>query len=152
MARWLLLVALPILISSLLFEAALVSSERFLVTFFSVGQSYGAPFVVGVGSTPVVGLETTATLPERFSVLSFVVDVLVTAAIALGIAAFLRIRSAWMPSAAATAAVLLNVRSDPPVHVGSYGFTYWIYWLVAFALMAAIWTGFELYRARPRRG
>ena len=151
MGRWLLLIGLPIFLSSLVLEAALVYSERFLVTFFTVGGSYGAPFVVGVGSTSGVDVEIIANLPERFSVRWFVVDVMVTAAIAVGIASFLRVRSAWVPSAAATGVVLLNVRSDPPVPIGSYGFTYWTYWLVAFALMAAVWTWFQLYRARPRR-
>jgi len=151
MVRWLFLIAVPVLIASLLFEAALVSSERFLVSFFSVGGSYGAPFVVGVGPSPGVDLEINPNLAERFSARWFVVDVMVTTAIALGIASLLRIRNAWVPAAVATVAVLLNVRSDPPIHIGSYGFTYWTYWVVAFGVMTALWVGFQLYRSRSRR-
>jgi hypothetical protein len=149
MGRSFLLVGLPILICSLLFEAGLLYSERFLVSIFSAGRPYGAPFVVGVGSFPAEFPEAGST-PESFSVPWFVVDVAITAAIALGIASLLRIRNAWVPAVAATVAVVLTQSSNRPIPVGSYGFSYWLYWLVAFAVMAAIWTAIELYRARPR--
>ena len=168
MGRWFLLFALPILGCALIFEALLVPAEDFTVNFFNEGHSYGAPFVVGArplptrpptpvptplpspGPTPVQGAGTGA--PERFSVLWFAVDVIVTAAIAFVIAWFLRIRNAWVPSVSATIAVgwlVASSSSSPPVLIRSFGFSYWIYWLVAFAIIAAGWT---LYRTRARRG
>ena len=150
--RWLLLFALPILLCALFFQAVLVFAEDANVNFFfGGGHPYGAPLIVGaapVPGTPVNG--PAPDRPERFSVLFFAVDVAVTAVIALVIAWFLRIRNAWPTSAMATAFGLFMVRdsSHPPIPVGSYGFSLWISWLVTFALSCAIWTGFELYRAR----
>jgi len=154
MIRWFLLFVLPILSCALIFEAVLVPLEDFSVNFFSLGQSYGAPFVVGVGPRPpAVPVVTPEIVSERFSVLWFAVDVIVTAAIAFAIAWFLRIRNAWVPSVGATALVglvSLASNSSPPIPIRSFGFSYWIYWIVAFALMSAVWTGLELYRARPK--
>jgi hypothetical protein len=151
MVRWFLLFALPILICVPVFEALLVAAEDLSVNFLSFGHSYGAPFVVGTGPMPP-GLQGAAPdLTERFSVPWFAVDVIVTAAIAFVIAWFLRIRNTWVPSVAATVAVgwlVASSRSSPPVLIWSFGFSYWTYWVVAFAIMAA---GFELYRTRTRR-
>ena len=168
MGRWFLFFALPILSCALIFEALLVPAEDFVVNFFSSGNSYGAPFIVGVRpiprrETPAVSPatprptplpEATPDSPERFSAPWFALDVLVTAAIALVIAWFLRIRNAWAPSMFATALVvllLLGSGSSSPIPIRSFGFSFWMYWLVAFALSSAIWTGLELYRARPRQ-
>ena len=152
MVRWLLLFALPILGSALLFEAVLVRFEDFTVNFFSFGHTYGAPFVVGVGPTPSL-TGPVGFVPGRFSVFWFAVDVIVTAAIAGVIAWFLRVRNAWAASVGATvAAGVLSTfsRGTPPIPIGSFGFSYWIYWLVAFLLIAAAWIAFELDRAFER--
>ena len=153
--RWLLLFALPILLSAVFFQALLVTAEDVRLNFLSGGHSYGAPFIVGAApfpGTPVNG--SAPNPPERFSVLPFAADVMLTAVIAFAIAWFLRIRNAWPASAMATVFGLFMVRdsSYPPIPAGSYGFSLWISWLVTFALSAAIWTGFELYRARRQRG
>jgi hypothetical protein len=154
MGRRFLLFALPILLCAVLFQVILVLAEDFNVNFFAGGHAYGAPFAVGAApfpGTPVNGPAPDP--PERFSVLPFAVDVAVTAVIAFVIAGFLRIRNAWPTSAMATGFGLFLVRdsSRPPIPVGSYGFSLWISWLVTFALGAAIWTGFELYRARHQQ-
>ena len=155
MGRWLVLVALPIVVCTLIFQAILVFSEDWLTSFFAVGHPYGAPFVVGVApipGTPVNGPPPSP--PERFSVLWFAVDVMVTAAIAVVIALLFRTRNAWPAAVMATLVVLLFMTQSPdaPILFRSYGFSFWIYWLVAFALTAAIWTAFEIDRARLRRG
>ena len=154
MARRLLLFAFPILICTLIFQALLVLSENLRVNVLN-GEypASGAPFLAAVGTGVVPRGEVTPTLLERFSFLWFAVDVLVTAAIAAVIAWFLRIRNAW-PAAVASTVVggyFAATGSNPPIPFRSYGFSLWIFWLMMFALMAAIWTGFELYRARPRR-
>ena len=98
-----------------------------------------------------IPVDQTTPNPERFSALWFAVDVVLTAAIAAVIAWFLRIRNAWPASVAATAVatlLLFAAGSTPPIPIRSYGFSYWIYWLVAFAIVAA---GFVLYRSRPRQ-
>jgi hypothetical protein len=151
MARWFLLFTLPILICVRFFEALLAAAEDLSLNFLSFGHPYGAPFVVGTGRMPP-GLQGAAPdLSERFSVLWFAVDVIVTAAIAFVTAWFLRIRNAWVPSVGATVLVgwlVASSSSSPPVLIRSFGFSYWIYWVVAFAIMAA---GVELYRTRPRQ-
>ena len=157
MGRWFLLFALPILVCTLIFQAILVPSEDAAVnSFFVGGHPYGAPFPVGAAPIPGTPVSGPAPIPpERFSVVWFAVDVIVTAAIAFVIAWFLRIRNAWVPSVSATIAVgwlVASSSSSPPVLIRSFGFSYWIYWLVAFALTAAIWTAVELDRARLRRG
>jgi hypothetical protein len=152
--RWLLLFALPILLCVVLFQALLVTAEDLQLNLFAGGHAYGAPFIVGVGRVPGTPVEGPAPLPpERFSVLWFAVDVVLTAAFAVVIAWFLRIRNAWPTAVMATGFGLLMMRdsSHPPIPVGSYGFSLWISWLVTFALAAAIWTAFELYRARRRQ-
>jgi len=151
MVRWVLLFALPILICTLAFQALLVLSENLRVNFLS-GEypASGAPFLVAGGTGIPARGEVTPTLLERFSFLWFAVDVIVTAAIAFTTAWFLRIRNAWVPSVGATVLVgwlVASSSSSPPVLIRSFGFSYWIYWLVAFAIMAA---GFELYRTRSR--
>jgi hypothetical protein len=150
--RWFLLFALPILICALVFQALLVLSEDLRVNFLTGERpASGAPFLVAVGTGITARGAATPTLLDRFSFLPFALDVLVTAAIAFVIAWFLRIRNAWPPSAVATAAIglmLLSASSSPPP-IRSFGFSFWIYWVVAFALTSALWTGFELYRARP---
>ena len=151
MGRWFLLFALPILICAFFFEANLVIAEDFEVNFLSVGHPYGAPFVVGVGWTPTPTGELRPNPPERFSVLLFVLDVMITALIASVVAWILRIRNTWPASVAATVVALLLMSESgfhPPIPVRSFGFSYWIYWLVLFALMSALWTGYKLY---PRR-
>ncbi len=155
MGRWLVLVALPTLICTLIFQAILIPSEDVLLNFLSGGHSYGAPFPVGAApfpGTPVNGPAPTP--PERFSVLWFSIDVIVTAAIALMIALLFRTRNAWPPAVMTTLVVLLFMTQSPsaPILFRSFGFSFWIYWLVAFALTAAIWTAVELDRARLRRG
>jgi hypothetical protein len=154
MIRGVLLFALPILICTLAFQALLVLSENLRVNFLTGEHpASGAPFLVAAGTGIPRSGEITPTLLERFSFLWFAVDVLVTAAIAAVIASFLRIRNAWVPSLGATAAVglmLLTAGSSPPVPIWSFGFAFWICWIVAFALVSAIWTGLELYRARHR--
>jgi len=105
---------------------------------------------VGVGWMPTRVDQTTPN-PERFSALWFAVDVMATVAIAAVVAWFLRVRNAWPASVAAMAVatlLLFAAGSTPPIPIRSYGFSYWIYWLVAFAIMAA---AFELYRTRPRQ-
>jgi len=154
MVRGVLLFALPILICTLGFQALLVFSENLRVNFLTGEHpASGAPFLVAAGTGIPRGGEVSPTLLERFSFLWFAVDVLVTAAIAVVIAWFLRIGNAWVPSLAATAAVgllLVTASSSPPVPIWSFGFAFWIYWIVAFALTSAIWTGLELYRARSK--
>ena len=150
MVRWSLLFAFPILICALFFQWLVVTFEDWQINFFGGGHPYGAPFPVGVGwmATPV---NQNTPNPERFSSLWFAVDVMLTAAIAAVIAWFLRVRNAWPASVAATAVatlLLFAAGSNPPIPIRSYGFSYWIYWLAAFAIVAA---GFELYRTRPRR-
>ena len=128
-------------------------SENFRVNFLTAEYpASGAPFLVAAGTGIPRRGEITPTLLERFSFLWFAVDVSVTAAIAAVIAWFLRIWNAWVPSLGATAAVglMLLTASSSPVPMWSFGFAFWIYWIVAFALVSAIWTGLELYRVRPR--
>jgi hypothetical protein len=141
--RHLLLVALPIVACSLFFEDSLVRAEDFALNFFGVGHPYGAPFIVGAGPMPALTGEPRPTPPERLSALWFAVDVIATAAIALGIAWVLRIHNAWLPSVVATVVVVLTIGSTPPFFIRSYGFSYWVLWLMAFAFMAAIWAAVE---------
>jgi hypothetical protein len=153
--RWLVLVALPVLVCTLIFQAILVTSEDAAVnSFFAGGHPYGAPFVVGAAPFPGIPVNGPApNPPERFSVLWFAVDVMVTAAIAVVIVLLFRTRSAWPPAVIATLVVLLFMTQSrtAPIPFRSYGFSFWIYWLVAFALTAAIWTAVEIDRARLRR-
>jgi len=153
--RWLLLFALPILLCAAFFQALLVTGEMFRSNLFFSAYPYGAPFPVGAApfpGTPVNGPAPNP--PESFSVAWFAADVVLTAAIAFVIAWFVRIRNAWPASALATGfgLFLLGAGSFPAFPFWSYGFSLWISWLVAFALSAAIWTGFELYRARRQQG
>ena len=155
MGRRFLMFALPILICTLVFQALLVLSENLQVNFLT-GEypASGAPFLVAVGTGITPRGEVTPTLLERFSFLWFAVDVLLTAAISAVTAWFLRIRNAW-PAALASTVVggyFAATGSNPPIPFRSYGFSLWIFWLMVFALMAAIWTGFELYRTRPASG
>jgi len=154
MVRWVLLFVLPILICTLAFQSFLVFAENLRVNFLTGERpAFGAPFLVGAGIPR--GSEVTPTFLERFSFFWFAVDVFLTAAIAVVIAWFLRIRNAWVPSLGATVVVgllLLTASSSPPVPSWTFGFAFWIYWIVAFAVASAIWTGVELNRARPRRG
>jgi hypothetical protein len=156
MVRWVLLFVLPILICTLAFQAFLVFAENLRVNFITGERpAFGAPFLVGAGTGIHRGDEVTPTFLERFSFFWFAIDVFLTAAIAVVIAWFLRIRNVWVPSLGATAVaglLLLTASSTPPVPVWSFGFAFWIYWIVAFAVASAIWTGVELNRARPRRG
>lgn len=156
MGRWFLLFALPILVCTLIFQAILVPSEDAAVnSFFVGGHPYGAPFPVGAAPIPGTPVSGPAPIPpERFSVVWFAVDVMVTAAIAFVIAFLFRTRNGWPPAVMATVVVLLFMTQSPsaPIPFRSYGFSFWIYWLVAFALTAAIWTAVELDRARLRRG
>jgi hypothetical protein len=153
MGRWLLLFALPILGCALVFQSVLVPAENFSVNFFGVGHSYGAPFVVGVGPTPPLTGATPLPVPERFSVVWFAIDVIVTAGIAAVIAWFIRMRNAWAASVGATVAVglfMAGSNGSPPISIRSFGFSFWIYWLVTFGLMAAAWVGLELDRVFGR--
>ena len=152
MGRWLVLFALPVLISTLVFQTLLVLSENLRVNFLT-GEypASGAPFLVAAATGIPPRGEVTPSLLERFSFLWFAVNEIVTAAIAFAIAWFLRIRNAWVPSVSATVVVgwlVASSSSSPPVLIRSFGFSYWIYWLAAFAIVAA---GFELFRTRPRR-
>jgi hypothetical protein len=144
MGRWLVLVAFPILICTLIFQAILVPSEDAAVNFFFVGgHSYGAPFPVGAAPFPGIPVNGPApTPPESFSVVWFAVDVVVTAAITFVIALLFRTRNAWPPAVIATFVIVLFMTQSwsAPIPFRSYGFSFWIYWLVAFALTAAIWT------------
>jgi hypothetical protein len=153
--RRFLLLVLPILVCVVIFQLLLVFSEDLKINVFTGERPpSGAPFLVGSGTVITPGGPVTPTGAERFSFLWFGVDVLVTAAIAIAIAWFLRIPSAWPPSVASTVVIgwMVASASSPPIPLRSFGFSFWVYWLLAFALTAAVWTGIELYRARPRRG
>ena len=86
----------------------------------------------------------------------FLIDVIITAGIALLIALFLRLRETWAPSAMAFPGALLVAGASyvvgiPPVF-GSIAFTVWICWLLGFTSGAAFMTALDLSGRRASPG